>query len=194
MKKLIYLALAVTFTPACLGDGGLGDLFNGEDDGGAEAAVDSMAVTTLESGLLATATEGIDPTEDLNDVAAAKATEATSLFTPEGCVTATSQGPSVTYDFDACSGPYGLSDLSGTMVVTYSVPSRNSLTVTLATTELGAENATFTSNATATFTIDDNQVQSLDVSTGGAGSSNGDTFVTRTGVYMVEVSETCLAI
>jgi hypothetical protein len=55
-------------------------------------------------------------------------------FLPAGCATAQTAGNVVTYDFDRCTGPLGLIELSGTLTATFRPGRREgSISVTMAT-------------------------------------------------------------
>lgn len=84
-------------------------------------ANDSVDVVQGESALLMAATENVDPSMSGEEAAVAAADGASRFWRPSGCLTATVDGRTVTYELDDCSGPYGLLHVTGTVLVTYTV-------------------------------------------------------------------------
>lgn len=66
------------------------------------------------------------------DQAAEAQDGAPAFFQPEGCLTVTRDLNVVTYEFDACSGPYGLRELTGRETATFSVAEDGVIGVSLA--------------------------------------------------------------
>ena len=85
----------------------------------AQQATDSVDTVQGESALLVASTEGVDPTMDGAEAAAAAAEHAGRFYQPAGCLTATVSGRTVEYVLDDCTGPYGLLHVTGTVTVDY---------------------------------------------------------------------------
>lgn len=118
-KSWIFAGLLVGGLVGC----GATDNFDqtqGSDE--AEAAQSESALVSSEAddaddgSATSTACSTLTPEEH-----AQRAAERASLrFAPQGCVTATASGPTVTYQLNHCTGRFGLRDATGTVTVTFS--------------------------------------------------------------------------
>lgn len=73
------------------------------------------------------------------DEAADAQAEATPFFQPEGCLTIEREANVVTYTFDACTGPWGLVELNGQEIATFTDgPEEGSIAITLQSKDLEA--------------------------------------------------------
>lgn len=76
------------------------------------------------------------------------------LFVPAGCATATAEGNVVTYEFDGCSGSYGLFELSGREIVTFRPgPVEGSTSLEMRSDELTLDGRPVDHAATVTVTF-----------------------------------------
>ncbi len=88
---------------------------------------------------------------DLNAAATAIANRASTYFTPTGCVVATASGPKVSYNFNNCDGPFGLTSVSGTLQLGLS-QNNGQLVLTATSSDLTAGGHPFMLDMTATAT------------------------------------------
>lgn len=155
----------------------------GGDDTSAQAAVDSVALSTTESALLALSLEGATPTSTEDAIITAAIPKIEAAFTPAGCATAekTAAPNTISIDINACNaGPYGLVSVTGTAVVLFKIENL-SVVANLTATDLKANDATITINASGQLTVD-GEDNSLAVQTNGGGTKNGS-IITRNGAY-----------
>jgi hypothetical protein len=102
-----------------------------DDSAVAELALDTGDAGQSEGALLAAAVDGqvlgaqATPAEVVNAIN----TRLTARFSPAGCATATTAGPSLTVAFASCTGPRGLRTVNGTLLLT--VTSANATEVAL---------------------------------------------------------------
>jgi hypothetical protein len=94
----------------------------GDEASSAEDADESAQIGSSESGLVSELSDEVaqPASASAGDVAAAAAMRVRSHLQPQGCLTATVNGPTVTYLFNDCTGPYGLVHLKGTVQGIYS--------------------------------------------------------------------------
>ncbi len=121
------------------------------DDPAAEAA-DSVEHTVTESALLLTAADVATVPGGARAQAAAAAARAAAVYRPPRCVQATAAGTALTYDFTDCTGPVGMTHVSGTLTVTYGVTAAGGLTVHAASTGLRVDGGTFDLDSDAGYT------------------------------------------
>lgn len=84
----------------------------------AEEASDSMDGVTAQAALVVAAMDGMTPSVTPEEAANAAAANASTFWT-EGCFTYLIDGATITYELTACSGTFGLVEVTGTVVVTY---------------------------------------------------------------------------
>jgi len=78
------------------------------------------------------------------------------VFFPKGCASVETEGNVVTYTFDGCTGPLGLSNMSGREVVTFRPgPTAGSIEMTMASDGLSLDGRAFQHDAVAVLTIED---------------------------------------
>ncbi len=177
-----FVVVCVIASWGVLGCEQVEDLVGG-DDSSAQAAVDSVALSTTESALLALSLEGATPTSTEDAIITAAIPKIEAAFTPAGCATAEKAAVpnTITIDINACNaGPYGLVSVTGKAAVLFKIENL-SVVATLTATDLKANDATITINATAQLTVD-GEDNSLAVQTNGGGTKN-DNIITRNGAY-----------
>jgi hypothetical protein len=164
-----------------------------EDRTQAAQAVDSTDLTHLEAALLMAAADETPLGGEADAMATAVAEAAETTFTPADCVSAEAVGPSVTLTFDGCSGPRGLSNLSGAANITYSVEASTSVAMSLTATNLEVNGATMTINANGGYSLEGSEHR-LDLTTSGGGTAEGGTIIGRAGTYFVTWETECLTL
>jgi len=123
--------------------------------------------------------------------AAQSAAQLTSQFTPAGCATATTSGNQVTYTFTACTGPYGMTKLTGTVIVQFSLAGLSSMEIEVASTGLLVGAATLDLSATATYDKGAT-TYTLTVASTTKGTSARAGAITQMGMYTITWDATCL--
>jgi len=185
--RALVLLLGLTLSLACTEDDIRGAL-GGDDAERALQAVASSDLSRMESAIAAIALQDVDATGSSEDAAMAAASAAETTFQPSGCVQVNTAGPTVTYQLDACSGPYGLTSVTGSIAVTYSV-ANSTLSVNIAGTGISINNAEMTLDAQATVTDPSNAPTTIEIQTAGGGTAANGSVVTRTGTYTVSYDE-----
>jgi len=168
-----------------------GDESDRED---AARAAASMDLTRLESALLSAAIDNIDDFEAApSDVAAAIAASASATFTPADCVEATAVGGTVTFQFDACSGPRGISGLSGlaTLLLTEEPGASMGLVLNANNLEIAGATMSIAVNGPVSPAGDD---LTITASTAGGGTTPDGVVVARLGGYVTELRDDCMTI
>jgi len=160
----------------------------GSDPEQAQAAIETGEFTSLEAALLAAIVDGADLDSSEVEIAESRASMAIDTFSPSTCVTAFADSGVVTYQFDGCSGPFGLSQLEGTAVATFPVPGMDSVAINLTGTGLEVAGIPFTMNTTADYSEDDG-ARDLAVQTSGGGVASSGEILTRAGSYLAEWTE-----
>ncbi|MBI2898442.1 MAG: hypothetical protein HYY06_33130 [Deltaproteobacteria bacterium] len=169
------------------------DESTGADDALAEEAADAVDVAQTEAALLIAsveeATAGMTP-EELAQAAAA----AVEDWSPEECVTATTDRDTVTYVFAGCAGPYGLVQVDGTLIVTFTVRP-NAVHLEASSTDLTVNGASLTIAADADWSVD-GTANTLEVSTTGSATGPRGTSISRQGDYTVgwDESSACMSL
>jgi hypothetical protein len=132
----------------------------GEGDGDAEAieqAADSTQASQAEASLLAAAIDGSTGTAALPATAESAAAFITARagerYTPTNCVTATQAGTTVTLAFAGCTGPRGLRQLDGTLVLAVSEGAGGAVIVDATATAFRIGASTLDIAATATYSV-----------------------------------------
>jgi len=191
MTKLASLALlaATLTTTACLRDraGGDADL--------AEVAADSTVAANDEGALLSSLLDGTSDTSAISADAAASviASRAAQRYNPAGCVIVTQNGLTVTLEFAGCTGPRGLRQLDGTLVLDVSAGAGGSIVVAASAADFHIGLSTLDIAATATDT-GSGATQSLDVGphTAGVGGLGFD--LEHDGDYTVTWDTNCVTL
>lgn len=164
----------------------LDDVIDSSDDSEALAAIDSMDMTNLEAAFMILVTDGLDIGGDAAAWASAAAENAQRLE-PDGCATAGAAAGVVTFDLNDCSGPYGLSTMSGTAVVTFNLNAEGEIHADLSATGLTANGIAF--EAITVRSVYDNPgnagAQTLDINTQSTGTPDGGGRIVRNGDYTV---------
>lgn len=191
--KVCGLVLAAGTMVGCLDEAK--DLFGGDDDGRAAQAYDSFEVTSTETALLlAVADSAVAPNTTSSDeeLAAAVEAAATTTFSPETCVQTTRTSNVIGYKFTNCSGPYGLTNLSGEAAVTVARSGSDfSLTVSMADGQsLKTGDGTLAVSTSGLVTPGASGTHRMAVTSTGGGTGPGGTVLTRNGNYVVDWSAT----
>lgn len=147
----------------------------------AEQAVDSTDVSSNEAAILYAGTESAGPEMTAEEAATAAWTNAGVFWQPAGCITATQDGLTVTYEVNDCTGPFGLVHVTGTVVVVYSLDG-DGLHAVATADDLQVNQASMDIDATGVLHWE-GTTRVLDVTTNGQGTGpRGNTF-TRSGDY-----------
>ncbi len=144
----------------------------------ADQASDSMDAVTVEAALIVASMDGMNaattPEEAVNN-SAANAGE----FWTEGCYMWAIDGATITYELTECSGPFGLSMVTGTVIVTYR-PTLSSFGFDISTTDLTVAESTVSFTINADVSTD---ARNVSVTTSGGASGRRGNRITREGSY-----------
>lgn len=162
----------------------------GADDGDAEAADDSAAVSSTEAALTSELTDELDASASATpeELAVASGTRVAGTVTPSGCLVTTTVGATTTYVFTNCTGRYGLVLLNGTVTATFSRPSAGVVHTVISSTGFQANQATLNLNAT----VDASQqgsVKRAEIASETSGTGPRGNTVSREGDYTVTWDE-----
>ena len=189
VNSLITRGFLMSLALVAVGCGGTTDSAVAED------ADESVSVTSTESALTTSLSDEVaQPASATADQLAAGATvRVPKAFTPSSCVTAVQAGPKVTYTLVNCTGPYGLVNVSGTLVATYSRASTGGVQVLITGTGLKANKAVIDVNATVIAT-QAGSTRSASVTGTASGSGPRGISLSRDGQYTITYdSETSCA-
>lgn len=168
------------------GCGGFGSV------GSDEAALDSTEASGSEAALFSSAaamqTSGASGVGLASDIAAHWGAQ----FQPAGCATSTSAGNVVTLVTNACTGPYGLVAVTGTVEVTVT-PALNGYSAHANTVGLKVNRATLNIDSSWTYTNNGAQ-KSVTVQAGGTAIGARGHQITRSGEYTVTWTSECLSL
>jgi hypothetical protein len=192
-SSIMFVALtsltSLTSLTACLrGDGDL-DLV--------ETSVDSSTMSQGEASLLASVIDGAGgqaarPATP-QDVATYIAAHAPQRYSPGGCVTVTQATSSVTLAFAGCTGPRGLRQLDGTLVVNVTSAAAGAIQLTGAAKDFRLGGSTLDIDAAATYTTTGSSA-SLAVKTHTSGVGSLGRSIDHDGEYTVSWTATCVAV
>lgn len=142
MRRLLTALLITTCPLVACGPAGEAELANEADD--------AVSVSSTEAALSSElADEVSQPMSAAPEaLATSAAARVASRLTPAGCATSTQAGATVTYVLNDCSGPYGLVNVTGTIVAQYARAPGGGVQVTLTSTGLKANRATLDLAAT----------------------------------------------
>lgn len=167
------------------------------DDGGdeLEMATSEAALLSEQTVLDAEAPQGQCTALSPEALAQRAAMKAAERFSPSSCVTATANGPAVTYVLTNCTGKYGWIRGSGTFTTTFANSNAGVLSFTVRGTGLGERGATFDVDASATCARSGDARVFTVASTIDATGPRGRT-VKHTGAYSVTLtpSTECVAV
>jgi hypothetical protein len=183
------LLLALALPAAAAGCG------NGTDNATANAAADSVEATHSEGQLLSTFTDFATTLITPEKAAAVVAAILPSNYSPAGCATAVANGTEVTFTFDGCSGPRGLSGVRGTVEVIYAAGTGSILTVATASNLAFDSISVQTLSVQGTYAVSGSQRQLAESGTVSATGRLGTSF-SRRGSYDLAwgTSTDCLAL
>lgn len=165
----------------------------------AEIAADSTDTADVVSGLTSVSSDGVDvQTSGLTSASAATAAAAAagSKFLLAACLTKNVVSNIVTYTMNNCSGPYGLTLLSGTLTATYTVALSGgtpSLTVDLAGTGLKVNGTTLDVATTAKISGPATARMASVTSTSKAVTARGNN-ITHAGMYDATWDGSCMTL
>ena len=183
MRILKGLLVASLFVAGC---GGANNVASDE------AALDSTEATSGEAALFSSAasipTSGITGAAIAADIAAGWSTQ----FQPAGCATSTAAGNVVTLTTNACTGPYGLVAVTGTMLFTIT-PALKGYTVHATTTGLQVNHAKLDIDSTFAY-ADNGTTKSVTAQVGGSATGPRGHVISRTGSYTATWTSTCIAL
>jgi hypothetical protein len=177
ISSCFLLSLAL----AAVGCGG-----SGVEAASAEDADESVSVTSTESALTSELSDEIAQPQSATteQLATDAATRVPAAFTPQGCITSVRAGAKVTFTVVNCTGPYGLVNVSGTVVATYSRTSTGAAQVVVTATGLTANTLTLDVNATAIST-QVGSIKTANVTSASSGTGPRGITLTRDGTYTV---------
>ncbi len=84
----------------------------------AEHGVESLDTVAVEAMFIVAGMDGMTPSTTPTEAASNAASQA-GVFFGAGCFTTSIDGPAVTYELVDCTGPFGLSGITGTVTTTY---------------------------------------------------------------------------
>jgi hypothetical protein len=126
------------------------------------------------------------------DAATAAAAAVNRYFTPTGCASAVVSGTTVTYTLNGCAGPLGVTGLSGSATVAYSM-TQNGVIVTASSNNLMVGATAVTINAHALYTQSGNARSLALTNTSVATGTDGTTFAqNQTGTLSWNQGDTCV--
>jgi hypothetical protein len=130
----------------------------GVDDVAAVAS-DVVVVTNVEASLYFAVADAVS----LNpaDPSAAPVAAAAAKYFPRGCATATADQNFVTFQFNDCSGPLGLTHVAGTVTAGLSSDGAGALGITLTGDDIAADGGVFILNTSATVYADSGSTRML---------------------------------
>jgi hypothetical protein len=161
----------------------------------AEDADESAVVTSSESALTSELSDEVAQPMSATptDLAAAAATRVGSRLQPAGCLTPTTTGPTVTYVFNDCTGPYGLVHVTGTVTAVYSRAGNGAVQAVITGTGVKVNAATVDLNSTV-IASQSNGVKKADVVTNADATGPRGNTITRDGAYSVTYDTTAQCI
>ena len=166
----------------------------------AKKSSDSASIVLNEGALLVSTIEGFDTGRrrahagaTAQQVASYIASHAGARYSPAGCVTTSLNGTTVTINYDLCTGPHGLRQVTGRMVEDVSLGAGG--TIDIHTTANGLQLGQTTMNIdSSSVGSAANGVRSMSVTTNGSGTGPLGNSITRQGSYTITWDTTCLTI
>jgi hypothetical protein len=174
MRNLVLLL--VVASPSCRRQKTIDDVY-------AEQAVDSADVSSNEAAILYASVDVTTPEMSAEEAATAAWTNAGVYWQPAGCIVASQDGATVTYEVTDCTGPFGLVHVSGMVVVVYSVAA-DGLHAVATADALDVNGGSMDVDAEGILSFD-GSTRVLDVTTHGEGVGPRGTAFTRDGDYTV---------
>jgi hypothetical protein len=162
------------------------DAVQGAND---EAAALELTTDGSENATVALTAEARSVPPSAEAIAAYMAGHVGAALQPPTCHSATTNGATVVYTFDDCTGPRGLTHMTGSVVVTYSVDVLGTHTHSTAT-NFALNQLTLDIDATTTYTVSAG-TRTLTVTTQSSGTGPQGHVVTRLGDYTVTWTDTC---
>lgn len=196
--RVALLALTLFCAPFTAGAGCQDDdapvLGKTEDQQTASDQTDSTAETSAEA-VLVQALSTADPTATNGDELAGSAVDQAADELGSGCVVAVADKNIVTYTLTACTGPWGLNTVTGTVVATYTLAEDGRIQAAFQGTGLTINNSTGDWKATALRSVAGN-VRTLEVSTDWKGLTADNRPTSRKGDYtaVLDFNQMCLGL
>jgi hypothetical protein len=104
---------------------------------------------------------------------------------PNHCASASANQNVVTFDLANCSGPLGITSLSGVVVETLTVTGNGQIQAQLTGNNLAAKGATFDLNTSGSVTVAGNGQKTLTATSMSTGTGPGGNSIARSGTYTV---------
>lgn len=164
------------------------------DTASAGEALDSTKTASVEAALVVPALEPVGTDATPEEAAEAASSHAETFFQPAGCVTATANRTVLTYEFEGCTGPYGLVEVNGTLVVTYK-PGAGGIEYEARSEGLRVNDAVLDIHKSGVYTRDGDD-RRVDVTTESSGVGPRGTHLSRNGTYTFQWNEAddCIAL
>jgi hypothetical protein len=166
---------------------------NNDDTATAYAAALSVDSAVQESGLFAAIAGKLTAAATTGPAAANDAATITTLFMPQGCVTAQTAVNTVTYTLNKCTGPYGLLKLDGTITATFAPMPGGKIQVELSAKAFKISTVSVDVLATAVITTGVTQNSAVVTSSSNATNARGDV-ATHSGNYTAGWDPSCLTL
>lgn len=186
MRRLLILFGATLGLSGC---GGTEDI-TPDDLANAKSAALSVEAANQAGGFLALVADGVS-TAQTGVEAAQQASGLTSLFSPSGCASATTSTNTVTYTLAACTGPFGLAKITGTVQVKFTPAGLTALDVEVSSTGLQVGSSTLDLAASATYQKGSTSDMLTVASTTKAQSTRAGS-LSQLGMYTIGWNATCL--
>lgn len=182
-RLLLRLAPFLLLPLAAAGCDELTDaLFNADFDAEADAALAALELTTVEAAIAHTFLDGIDPRGEDEALLAAIA-NAASRFEPASCVNVTTVARTSTFQLDGCEGPYGLGDLTGTIVVIPDTAVAGAVAVSITSTRVEFGTASLALSSQVDYVVGTDGSRQATIVTGGGGTASDGTTLARAGSF-----------
>ena len=178
--RVVVVALSCATWSAGCGESGTTD-----DEVGASSA-ELTDASTAEAAVVAT----MNPASMEDGPAAAQSVADEVVARLGSCAVAATEGRTTTMTLDACTGPWGRAELSGTVVGTYQLTREGTLQGTLDVDLSSSEGATLTFDAEADFRADG----TIAVTSSASGLGRRGRAVGRTGDYVLTPTDTCVTV
>jgi hypothetical protein len=147
--------------------------------------VDNADAIAWEGGFIWAAANAVDPTVavDVDAAAAAAAHDVPGFFTPASCVSASAAANVMTLQLAGCSGPFTQSEVSGTVMVSFT-PAPSGVQLAVASNFLLVSGAILIISTQSLLT-GSGEARTLAVTTDGNGVGPNGTSVVRQGQYTI---------
>jgi hypothetical protein len=187
--------VAVVLAAACNSNNGTSQPACGPDNA-ATTTADWVYATNVEAGLYFAAVDPVGSgfftfasieavsTPQASMAATAVAQAAGTNF-PNGCATATANQNAVTFNLNNCSGPLGITNLTGTVTATLNATGNGQLLTQLTGTNVTTNGATLDLNTSGVATVDANGQKTLNATSMSTGTGPNGNSIAHAGSYTV---------